>query len=342
MHPVEPRLEDHLPVDERKAKRFLSLLVSFIVVALVLLGAFNWLVDPLAMYGSPLELNRLEPVRLAKLELLRDADPPPAALVIGSSRVRLLAPVGVKQLFGTETFHLGGPKSTPQYWLTLTRHAVDDLGYPIRLVILGVDPSSFVDVTNYMRHPADVPELRRHLRHPIYSRFRSLVHVWSPQQTRASLVVLKASGWSLGSAGERPPRWDRRGFVRRLDVLDPDEIARTVIRLHRSSGAVEREHLDDFEAFLDFAEARDIRIVAYVTPEAPSLTRALAATHYPQTLEATRTILIGASSRGLVLCEISSLGLTESDFVDPHHPTLHASTRILGTLQSCAGGKGGD
>ncbi|MGK2855850.1 MAG: hypothetical protein ACSLFQ_01455 [Thermoanaerobaculia bacterium] len=342
MRPTEPRLEDHLAASEPKAARFLKLLLVLIGVALALLGGFNYLVDPYSIYGSPLGLQRPRPVRLAKLDLLRAADPPPEALILGSSRVRMLPPVSVKRLFGLQAFHLGGPKSSPQNWLSLTRYAVDDLGYPIRLVIVGVDPSSFVDVTTYLQHPAEVPELRRHLRYPRFSQFRSWAHLWSPAQTKASLAFLSATTRSRGPAEAGAGRWDKDGFVLRSLPLDAGEITETAISLHRSRGVVEGEHLEDFEAFVEFATERRITIVAYVTPETPELARALQGTHFPETKRATREILRKAEGKGLVYCEVESLAFQNEDFVDPHHPTAEAGARLLEALSVCARDEGVD
>lgn len=340
MQPKEPRLEDRLNTSEPGAARFLRLLLALIGLALALLGGFNFLVDPYSSYGSPLGLRRPRPVRLVKLDRLREANPPPEALILGSSRVRVIAPDGVRRLFGARAFHLGGLKSSPQSWLSLTRYAVDELGYPIRLVIVGVDPSSFVDVTSYLQHPATVPELRRHLRHPHYSRFRSLVHLWSPAQTKVSVTMLRHASGGAGLADANRFLVDESGFIRQHVPLDPEAITETAVGLHRSRGVVEREHLKDFEAFVDFAEARGITVVAYVTPEAPGLAHALSVTHHPETLAATRDLLRKASRKGVVFCDVGSLGLEKPDFVDPHHPTMEAGTRILGALHRCASDEG--
>lgn len=340
MRPAEPRLEDHMAVPEPKASRFLTLLLALIGASLALVGGLNYLVDPYSSYASPLGLERPRPVRLQKLDLLREAAPPPEALILGSSRVRVISPQGVKRSFGLTTFHAGGLKGSPQNWLAVARYAVDDLGYPIRLLILGVDPSSFVDVTNYQQHPANVPELRRNLRHPRLSQFRSWVHLWNPRQTKASLRLLTSR--PAGTEDANPFQLDEEGFARRYLPLNPADITETAVALHRSRGTVEREHVKDFEALVQFAEARGIRIVAYITPEAPGLKRELAATHYPETLRATRAILRKATGKSLVFCEVESLALQRTDFVDPHHPTLEAGARILEALHRCASEEGAD
>ena len=342
MHPKEPRLEELLAGSEPKAARFVTLLLGLIGAALAILGGFNYLVDPFSSYGSPMNLERPRPVRLVKLDRLREADPPPEALILGSSRVRVIAPEGVERSFGLKAFHAGGLKGSPQNWLSVTRYAVDERGYPIRLVILGVDPSSFVDVTSYLQHPANIPELRRHLRFPRYSQFRSWVHLWSPRQTKASMALLMTGSRQIGPDDANPFLVDANGFARHFLPLDAVDITKTAVSLHRAQGVVEREHIDDFEALVRFASARRITIVAYVTPQAPALTRALSRTHYPQTLVATRSILQDAIPKGLILCEVDSLGLQKSDFVDPHHPTLEAGNRILESLHRCAREEGFD
>ena len=50
---------------------------------------------------SPLKLDRPKPVRFIKLDRLRDAKPAPEALVLGSSRVRVLAPGRAPRLLTT-------------------------------------------------------------------------------------------------------------------------------------------------------------------------------------------------------------------------------------------------
>lgn len=337
--PPELRLDDALPASESRARRFLRILAGLIAAALVLQGSFNYLVDPFSLYGSPTDLPRMRPVRMVKLEMLQEISSPPEALILGSSRVRMLEPARATRLFGLRTFHMGGPKGSPQNWLAVTRYLVEEQDFPIRLLIIGIDPSTFVDVPNYLHHPVNVPELRRHLRNPLLLRIRSLAHLWSPRQTAASVRTLFREQAPSGTA---PSLWNEDGLVRGFAPLDPVAIRATSLALHRSHGVQEPEHLADFRELLEFARAHDIRIVAYVTPEAPPLRHLLERTHFPATRAELIATLEQAASDRFLLCDVDSLGLTRADFVDPHHPNVQASRRILDSLGECARRQGRD
>lgn len=335
-------LEELLPASDRRGRRFVAVFLGLMALALALHGGFNFLIDPYDLYGSPLPLERSRTVRSLKLELLRRAEPIPEALILGSSRVRMLDPAIAGQRFGRRFFHAGGPVGGTADWLSITRYAVEDLGYPIRLVILGVDAPSFSSQPNLWLHPVGHPELRRHLRHPYLTWVRSWVHVWSPEQTLMSWKrVSVRSGEEIRRAKERFARdWRGNGFRPVNPPLDVEQIFQGNVEIHRSHHPIEPGHRADFEAFADFAAERGLTVFSFVTREAPRLRQILEQTHYPAVRERAEEILSGAQDRGVYFCDLDKLPLRTEDFVDPHHLSYRGGAKVLLALRVCAQKRG--
>ena len=311
-------------------------------LALLLHGGFNALVDPYDIYGSPLTLERSRTIRGLKLELLRRAQPAPEALILGSSRVRMLDPARAGRRLGVRFFHAGGPVGGTADWLSIARYAILDLGYPIRLLLLGVDAPSFSSQPSLWLHPVGHPELRRHLRHPLLTRVRSWVHVWSPEQTQISWNRVTAqSGEEIRRGKKQFVRaWSPEGFRRVNPPLDREEIFQGNVELHRSHHQIEPGHLANFEALADLAAARGVTVVSFLTPESPRLRRSLEQTYYPAARERTEGVLRSAADKGVIFCDLEVLQLRTWDFVDPHHLSYRGGVKVLRVLEICARGRG--
>ncbi len=333
-------LDDLLPATEGQGRRFVAVLLALAAAALMLQGGFNLAVDPYGFYGSPLDIERTLTVRGVKLRLMKRA-PAPEGLILGSSRVRMLDPAVAGERFGVPFFHAGGPAGGVADWLTFTRHATLDLGLPIRLLIVGIDPPSFTSQPSHWLHPVSYPELRPHLRHPWLTWVRSRVHLVSPDQTELSLKRLAADGEQVRRSRERfASGWRSDGFRQLNPPLDAEQIFQGNLELHRSHQEIEREHLADFQALADFAAERGVTVVTFLTPEAPRLRRALKNTLYPAARETTEGILRSVRDRGVLYCDVDVLRLTAKDFVDPHHLGYAGGKRILRILEICARTRG--
>ncbi|MCP3962607.1 MAG: hypothetical protein GY719_32605 [bacterium] len=337
-----PSLDDLLPDSDHRGRRFVIAFLGLLALALLIHGGFNALVDPYEFYDSPLERERPLTVRRLKLELLERAMPPPEGLILGSSRVRALDPRLAGERFGVRFFHAGGPVGGAADWLSFSRYATSELGHPIQLLLLGVDTPSFTSQPSLWLHPVSYPELRRQLRYPALIRARSLIHLWSPHQTRLSWRLLTArTDEEVRRARVRfAGDWRLDGFRPRNPSLDAEQIFQGNLEAHHSHWGVEPSHHADFEALVDFAAERGITVVSFITPEAPRLRRALEQTSYPEARARTEEILRGARDRGVLFCDLDLLPLAANDFVDPHHLSRGGGAKVLRMLQVCAERRG--
>lgn len=337
-----PTLDDLLPATEGRGRRFVTWLAALVVSALLVQGGFNALVDPYGFYGSPIDIERTTTVRELKLDLLRRASPPPEALILGSSRVRMLDPALAEKRFGVRFFHAGGPVGGVADWLTFTGHAVRDLGYPIRLVIVGADPPSFTSQPNLWLHPVSYRELRPHLRWPLLTWVRSWVNLLSPEQTSLSwkrLTVQTDESVRRTRLGFAQP-WRRDGFRPFNPPLDAEEIFQGNLEAYKSHHPIDPGHRADFEALADFAAEHGITVVSFITPEAPRLRQALAGSRFGDHKEKVEAVLRGAADRGVIFCDVDVLRLRTEDFVDPHHMSYRGGSRVLRILEICAKTRG--
>ena len=335
-------LDQLLPESDRLGRRFVAVLLGLVALALSIHGGFNALVDPYDIYDSPLPLERAKTIRALKLELLRRTRPAPEALILGSSRVRMLDPARAGRRLGVRFFHAGGPVGGTADWLSFARYAIRDLGYPIRLLLLGVDAPSFSSQPNLWLHPVGHPELRPHLRHPYLTRLRSWVHVWSPEQTAMSWQRLtERTGEEIRRAKERfAGAWSAQGFRRVNPPLDREQIFQGNVELHRSHHEIEPSHRANFEALAELAAEHGVTVISFLTPEAPRLRRRLEQTHYPAARERTEEILRAAADSGVIFCDLEVLRLRTWDFVDPHHLSYRGGLKVLQVLELCAKGRG--
>ena len=325
-----------LPESEAGARRYIAGLLLLICLFFGLQASFNFLINPRGHYDSPLHNVDARTVRRVKLDLLAAATPAPQALILGSSRVRSLPPAHLEGLFRLPTFHAGGPKSAPSNWLTITSHVVKQLGYPLKLVVIGVDPSSFIDVVDFERHPIYSARLRPFLRRPWVSWISSRRHLLSARQTRQSWLLLTGGYLFSDITVELGVTWNADGFRTEYRPLDAERILDDSRALHAVHIALRREHEDDFRALLELAQASDLQILTFMTPETEEMRRYLGGTTFRKTRQATVDLLQQTDHPKSLFCDIDSLPLGAADFVDPHHTTIRASQRILDLLSRCA------
>src|SRR3989304_8593597 len=84
------------------------------IVTLALIAVANILIDPFELYGSglaePWQFNRYK----RKLELFKEFQPPPSALLIGDSRMESFDPVLVEKITGKRCFNFALPAAAAE------------------------------------------------------------------------------------------------------------------------------------------------------------------------------------------------------------------------------------
>jgi hypothetical protein len=140
--PASPTIQSiSKPVKSRPV--FWKYMLAVLFVLLLVVAILNLVVDPFSIYGTgllpPLEINRYQ----LKLEMFLELDPPPEALVIGSSRVTFLDPEVITELTGKRCFMWGVPNAKAEVQYAILKMAVEEYNAPIKLVIVGVEPEVF-------------------------------------------------------------------------------------------------------------------------------------------------------------------------------------------------------
>lgn len=348
-----------MSTSETHAWRYVRFFLLAALVAIILPALLTYSVDPLGLYGSPLKLSLNWQLRSLKAELLAEAEPPPQALILGSSWMRNIDPLEIEQHFGLRAFNAGVNNGLFPDFLGFTRLAVEGCGHPIELIIVGIDPGSFVSGTILHDHAVHVPELRRYLPDPHWSFLRSRRLMWSYLQLNESRRVLfsrageLARRWGLrGESGEsvdeesgrpEPSEWRSDGFDHNLRGRDRSQGADLIIgnRLlfYANQTGVRSQHLRDWELLLDYARTHEIRVLSFVTVPHPELTAALAGTK-AEAIRAEAAALCAERSGGNVLfCNLNDTVFDWDDYEDYHHPGKSTSSRVVDLLATCNEGQ---
>lgn len=134
---------------ERRERGFVRWLLLAIVVALAVLFAALWWLDPISVTGRQTRFSIVENggVRQAKLDLMQELDTPPGVLVLGSSRSMKLNPQEIQEVSGQTAFNGGVSGGTTQDIYLYTRYAEElwgrgeDADFPH--LVIGVVPDVF-------------------------------------------------------------------------------------------------------------------------------------------------------------------------------------------------------
>ena len=266
--------------------RFWKMFLAAGAWILAIVALLNLLVDPFGMYGTGLFPSMVSNRYLAKLTLFRAADPPPSALILGSSRVGLIDPDLVTEITGERCFSWGVPVARAETYLAIMKIALDEVDAPIDLVIVGAEPEVF--------HPtSEVHPMARFV--PEFSGYGDPLPWWSitiekvsrlftMEQTQASIGVLKASirgervgdwiewgpdGFPVGMDPETTPRVIEEDFESRLKrgiATYPDQRFEISSFTHLSP-----ERMGYWEEFLQICEENDVRLYVFMPPPHPDL-----------------------------------------------------------------------
>jgi hypothetical protein len=356
----DPQLDDLMCVAPEHARRFVRLVLTLAVAALLAPAVLTYLVDPLDLYGSPVALtSRIEPRRL-KADLLARAAPPPQLLILGSSWVRTLDPQYVESLFGLTAFNASVSNGSFGDWIAFTRYAVDELGYPLRVLLVGVDPGAYV--APLIRHDdaVHVPQLRRHLEHPVRAYWRSRRLLWSAHQVTLSAQVLASAvrHWiDRGSGASRdglgfdsgpvtdPRDWREDGFDINARGRSRSQPAERIVEDRRwfysNQTEVQPDHVASLNLLLDYCSAHQIEVITFVTVLHPDLAAQLEDTSAARIRLQAAEITQSACAGRMIYCDIDSLPYDWGDFEDLHHPGVVTGRQVVRALRTCWSGEDG-
>lgn len=251
----------------RRSKRWLQ---AFVVTSGLLLTtqcAVNYVVNPYGYYPPRLLVPIAWSSRRMKVELLQRR-PPPAVLVLGSSRAMRLAPADISRRTGWPAFNASVDSARVEDWLALLRFAVESCHAPLREIVLGIDVEAFHNHLEPDPRLVATRQLRPFLPAPMVLRWYASASrdLLSSEQLSDSVRSIRMS-----RVGYPPPigRFDDDGLLHgQLDDRPLTDSAATIADYRERF--VGFDGLDDgrqatFRALLAYAAAHGIRIRAFVT-----------------------------------------------------------------------------
>jgi hypothetical protein len=322
--------------------RFLGLLGG-VLAAVALL---NYLVNPESIYATsilpPLTWN----TRPEKAALMDRAQPPPQALLLGSSRIMKLDPAQIERRTGLPAFNAGVNVAMAEDYYALLRYAVERSRMPLKRVIIAADVDAFHDhepTNDYLLQPN---ALGNYLQagEQRFRRWKQFTLLFNGYQTKLSLISL----WDAVHGRNANYRFEPNGYVHFLQYeaersrghYDLDGKVNTTIEqyLRRYQGytSVSAQRLEYFRKTLAYARDRGIQVDVFLTPAHPRLLAALQQRNYgvlhAQVLEALRRTCAEYGAGFRDLSTLDTFGGRDADFYDGVHPDESNSARIVDAL----------
>ena len=272
--------------------------VFIIVIALTvgLAAAMNYVVDPFGIYGNrllpPSQLNNYT----QKLELFENFEPPPTALILGSSRVMTFDPQVVEELTGERCFNFWLPGSASETFYAVMNLVEERRDEPIDLVIVGVGVETVHPALAIQPEARYVPEIAKwfvHSRHGQATALDRIGLLFTMDQTVRSAGVLYSE--IRGSRSESTteagmPRLNYRddGFAVQARAeqllaqgtfdLDAKLTQRLRRRRYTEQGLIvsgwtglSEVRMKYWEDFLHICSEKGIRVYVFMTPAHPRL-----------------------------------------------------------------------
>ena len=179
---------------------------TFLIVwacILAFVALLNVIVDPFRLYGVAIfpraEVNNYE----EKLQLFKAYQPPPSALILGSSRVMSFDPDVVTRLTGRRCFNFSVPGAKTETYYAILKIALDS-GAPIDTIIVGVEPEAFHPTMPIEPEARFLPEYSRFFIHDphgqatVWERISRILTLDQTSESISSLqrVLKKKAGMS--------------------------------------------------------------------------------------------------------------------------------------------------
>jgi hypothetical protein len=308
-----------------------ALLVSCLIVIFII-GIFNFLVNPYGLYPPAIFPQITDSIYEYKIQLLSEFNPPPEALILGSSRVQCIDPEIVEEITGRRCFNWALWESRTEILYASLRIALEEFHAPIDLVIVGVEPEMFHPTSGL--HPqarTTAAYIKYFERTPFYKPILDkTVRMISFDQLIGSLKSIRRALKGIRSSNER--YWRSDGFRQNMpghagsfsNVIQqglvnypikfwkPDEFT------HLSDARI-----DYWRKFLDICEQNHIQVIAYLQPVHPELMERLyglgAEPIYEETAELVESTVTAMHGTYRDFRYLDSFGGNKSAFWDETH-----------------------
>lgn len=317
-------------------------------MALIVLAAFNFVVNPYAQYGTDFFEPAVQESRARKVELMGAMQPAPEGLVLGSSRVLKLEPSYLQLVTGLSFFNAGVNYGKPEDYLAILRCYQELHGKSPKLVLLGLDPIALSEA-----QPIDA----RLLGHPMLAKqipelvsFKERTQRWSDlldwNQTKCSIKTLR---YNLREPEAPHESFNDNGLLvyhdresqiaaGTYDFQGPLEYNKNEYRqFYLQATKLSARRCLALETLFDVCESADTQVVVFATPLHPDLQIHLQQVrHYEQFREEFFGFVTqAASSKGHLFKDLSRIEAFSGDpnlFFDGIHPREENTRRMLDTI----------
>lgn len=137
--------DESTSLSTERVGHLLVILLVTTAVALLVVAAIDYVINPYAYYPSRLLPPLVWQSRRLKAEMLEQRGRRPEVLILGSSRTMKVAPAQVQRLTGLDTFNACVDSARAEDWNVMYRYTTEGLKAPIREVIIGADIEAFHD-----------------------------------------------------------------------------------------------------------------------------------------------------------------------------------------------------
>lgn len=336
----------HLPPEASPLDAaFLRTFHGALLILLGLLAAVNRIIDPLGAFGGGLLPPVVSADRDQKAALYRERRPPPASVILGSSRSKSIPAGCLERVTGRPAFNFAVNGAATEDFLAVFRFIRDHRPDAVRELFLGLDPETLQGTGGAHRALENSRALSPYLAGP---------------RRRDRLATLGADllGWqALRGSFEsvRQALEPHRGPLESL--TDPDGVERHPVLLaqwqrgelpvqqrvaasipgllsrYDRFGAFDPERLADLDLLVREANAAGVSITAFIPPVHPAFERVAAGTAWRLRTEETVGLLRAYESRGM-LRYMETRGLVgewgdSAPFVDGVHFLAPVADRVV-------------
>ena len=336
----------HLPPEASPLDAgFLRTFLGTLLVLVALTAALNLAVDPLGAFGTRLLPPVVSADRDQKAALYRDRRPPPAIVILGSSRSKTIPVQCLERLTGRPGFNFAVNGAGTEDLLAVFRFIRDQRPDSVRELLVGLDPEVLQSTGGAHR----ALESSRALALYVGGRRRGdrfatvAADLWGWQALTGSLKSLRQAGNPRrgpaeivldGDGVQRHPfledQW-RRGTLaagERVAASIPGLLSR-----YKDFPALDPDRLADLDRLIREAREAGVSITVFIPPVHPAFERVALGTAWQARTEETVQLLGAYQARG-VLRYVETRGLLREQgdsaaFVDGVHFLAPVGARVV-------------
>lgn len=347
----------HLPPEATPLDAgFLRTFHGSLVALLAVVAALSWLIDPLGAFGTGLLPPVITADRDQKAALYRDRRPPPAIVILGSSRSKTLPARCVEALTGQPAFNFAVNGAGAEDFLAVFRFIRDQRTDSVRELLIGLDPETLqgsggahraLESSRFLARYVGGRRWAGRLRtlgadlfgwQAVHGSLESIRRAWHPPG-RPPETVIDSDGVQRYPESEHMWRVGTLAASGRVAASIPGILSR-----YDAFEALDPGRVGDLERLAREARSAGVSVTAFIPPLHPALERAAAGTAWRPRTEETVRLLQALEAQGLLrYVETRGLvgaGADSTAFVDGVHFLAPVAVKVveavLGRRDGCA------